>query len=78
MRKRNERIRVGKNKVKIIDDTVQRWQLRKSGSDVVGSVICLIVRIKSMEDVKHEVVHAFKEIHFSLEAGKECRLDGGP
>lgn len=78
MRKRNERIRVGKNKVKIIDDTVQRWQLRKSGSDVVGSVISLIVRIKSMEDVKHEVVHTFKEIHFSLEAGKEGRLDGGP
>ena len=78
MRKRNERIRVGKNKVKIIDDTVQRWQLRKSGSDVVGSVIGLIVHIKSMEDVKHEVVHTFKEIHFSLEAGKEGRLDGGP
>ena len=59
LRKRNERICVGKNKVKIIDDTVQRWQLRKSGSDVLGSVIRLIVRIKSMEDVKHEVVYTF-------------------
>ena len=59
LRKRNERICVGKNKVKIVDDTVQRWQLRKSGSDVVGSVIGLIVRIKSMEDVKHEVVYTF-------------------
>ena len=61
-----------------MNDTVQWWQLRKSLADVIGGVIILIVCVKSMEDVKHEVVNTFQKIHFSLETREKGRLNGWP